>query len=325
MAAFRIYRHVIWPTSLPFSAMGLRRGYWQLQVDTGNYKRCVDQTCSCLVWRSFGLPWQTAHMDPPSTENHASRVYGRAFERDGYVVIRDAADAERCREMLRVARQHLSDQLAPVEFESTVGYPGGPRDSQADGGDTIRRLLHAAARDPIYMDWATSPVVSELVTSLLGEGALLSQSHHNCVMTKQPGYSSVTRWHQDNRYWHFDRDELVSAWLALDEERIMNGCLRVIPGSHNLELPTGCFDADLFLRTDLPLNKILIKKAKTIELNQGDLLLFHSRLFHAASRNRTDAVKYSVVFTYHGVSNAPIRRTRSASYPSISIDRAANR
>lgn len=244
----------------------------------------------------------------------------QAFDRDGYIVVRDAAGEECCRHLLDVAWHHLAHQLAPVEFESAVGYPGGPIDSAGEGGNTIRRLLHASARDPAFREWATSKVVSDLVTMLLGEPAMLSQSHHNCVMTKQPGYSSVTRWHQDNRYWHFDREHLVSAWLALDNERIDNGCLRVIPGSHALDLPSGRFDADLFLRTDLPVNKALIKQARTIELNRGDLLLFHSRLFHAASRNRTDRVKFSVVFTYHGESNAPIHRTRSDSYPSIRLD-----
>ncbi|MEM7366439.1 MAG: phytanoyl-CoA dioxygenase family protein [Pseudomonadota bacterium] len=264
-------------------------------------------------------------MELSTTQHNARSLDAHAFERDGYVVIRGAADVKRCDQMRLMAEHHLVQQLAPVEFESSVGYPGGPQSPGDEGGDTVRRLLHAVARDPVLLDWATSPVVSDLVTTLLGEDAMLSQSHHNCVMTKQPGYSSVTRWHQDNRYWHFDREHLVSAWLALGDEGIDNGCLRVIPGSHNLEMLSGRFDADLFLRTDLAENKSLIKQAQTIELNRGDLLLFHSRLFHAASRNRTDQVKYSVVFTYHGVSNTPIERTRSARFPSIALAPKATR
>jgi len=49
------------------------------------------------------------------------------------------------------------------------------------------------------------------------------------------------------------------------------------------------------------------------------MLFFHSKLFHAAGRNLTDTIKYSVVFTYHDVDNHPIASTRSARFPSIKI------
>jgi phytanoyl-CoA hydroxylase len=93
----------------------------------------------------------------------------------------------------------------------------------------------------------------------------------------------------------------------------------VIPGSHNLALEPGCFDAAMFLRPDLPDNKKLIQAAKRVELHRGDVLFFHSKLFHAAGRNLSDEVKYSLVFTYHQSVNKPIKDTRSAKFPGISL------
>ena len=147
----------------------------------------------------------------------------------------------------------------------------------------------------------------------------LSQCHHNCVMTKQPGYSSETLWHQDIRYWSFDRPELISVWLALGHETEANGALSVIPGSHRLELDRGRLDADLFLRRDVDENQELLGRAEIVQLNPGDVLFFHCRLFHAAGMNRTDEVKLSVVSTYHDSNNAPIPGTRSAQYPSVQL------
>ena len=138
-------------------------------------------------------------------------------------------------------------------------------------------------------------------------------------MTKHPGYSSATLWHQDNRYWSFDEQNLISVWIALADETPANGCLRVIPGSHVLDIEPGRFDAALFLRTDLEENKSLLQDAKPVELKRGDVLFFHSRLFHAAGRNLTDEVKLSVVFTYHESANRPIENTRSARFPSIRL------
>ena len=49
------------------------------------------------------------------------------------------------------------------------------------------------------------------------------------------------------------------------------------------------------------------------------MVFFHSRLFHAASRNTTEVVKTSVVFAYRGISNAPIAGSRSAAAGHIAL------
>ncbi len=242
-----------------------------------------------------------------------------AFERDGYIVVRNMVAEKRCGELRNIASDHLKQLIAPIEFEVDVSYPGAPLDANSPGADTSRRLLQTFARDEAFRLWALDPEVKRILSGLLqtDEDLSVSQCHHNCIMTKAPGFSSVTLWHQDNRYWAFDYENLVSVWLALGEEGKVNGCLRVIPGSHKLGLDSGRFDSAMFLRPDLAENKLLIQQGRTVELGPGDVLFFHSRLFHAAGRNLSDETKLSVVFTYHQTSNKPIRNTRSARFPSI--------
>ncbi|MCY3839269.1 MAG: phytanoyl-CoA dioxygenase family protein [Gammaproteobacteria bacterium] len=241
------------------------------------------------------------------------------YRRDGYVVLREFASAEQCNLLADLARRDLEPLVGPAEFEADVGYPGAPRSRNDAGGTTPRRLLHAYSRDAAFRQFATRSDLGAVLRQLLGNEPCLSQCHHNCVMTKHPGYSSATLWHQDVRYWSFDRPDLVSLWLALGTETAANGALMVIPGSHRLNLDRGRLDRDLFLRPDLPENNALIEQAMTLKLAVGDVLLFSSRLFHAAGRNDTDAVKLSLVFTYHAPDNRPIPGTRSAQYPSIRL------
>lgn len=242
------------------------------------------------------------------------------FQRDGYLVISGLLPDELAATMKSVANEHVKVQLAPIEYEVDVQYPGAPQNAASLGGETTRRLLHAYARHEAFRDWATAPEISGALSDLFsGKDILLSQCHHNCVMTKHPGFSSATLWHQDNRYWSFDEQNLISVWTALGDETKENGCLRVIPGSHNLSLEPGCFDAALFLRPDLAQNKKLIQKSVRVELQQGDVLFFHSKLFHAAGRNLTADVKYSLVYTYHLAANQPIEATRSARFPGIAL------
>ena len=249
----------------------------------------------------------------------AQHIKAASFQRDGFVVLRQFASPAEFAALAEETERDLRPLVEPAEFEADVGYPGAPPARSATGGQTPRRLLHAYARNDAFRRFATRPDLTSALCELLGDDVCLSQCHHNCVMTKHPGHSSATLWHQDVRYWSFDRPELVSAWLALGAENTANGALMVIPGSHRIELDRGRLDRDLFLRVALPENRALIDRATTLELGAGDLLLFSSRLFHAAGRNDTDAVKLSLVFTYHAADNRPIPGTRSAQYPPIAL------
>ncbi|MCY4452860.1 MAG: phytanoyl-CoA dioxygenase family protein [Immundisolibacterales bacterium] len=242
------------------------------------------------------------------------------FERDGYVVVRGLVDRPGVDGMREAVLRALDPLQGPAEFEADVGYPGSPPSRDAVGGNTPRRLLHAYSRGSIFRRWSTAPELASILRGVMREDRIeMSQSHHNCVMTKQPGFSSSTAWHQDIRYWSFDTPDLVSVWLALGSEREENGALRVIPGSHRLELDRGHFDRHLFLRPELEKNRELISTATLVELEAGDALLFHCRLFHAAGMNSSGEVKLSAVFTYHADGNRPIPGTRSDRYPSVPI------
>ena len=242
-----------------------------------------------------------------------------AFDRDGYLVVKGLVRAAACEDIRRSVEAALDPLLGPAEFEADVGYPGAPAGLEAAGGRTPRRLLLAASRFQQLRGWATGTGMRAQLGELLGGDPVFSQSHHNCVMTKYPGYSSATLWHQDIRYWSFDRPELVSVWLALGDETSTNGALKIIPGSHRLGLDRGRFDRDLFLRPDLPENKVLIRQARDLVMEAGDVLFFHCRAIHAAGKNRTDRVKLSCVFTYHEGGNRPIPGTRSDRYPGLPL------
>ena len=237
------------------------------------------------------------------------------FRRDGYVISRRLLDDELREEMLRITRDGLTRLIEPLEFEADLHYPGAPESRSANGGDTVRRLKQAHSRGYTFTEWLTRPALVSRLRQLLGPKVVMPLAHHNCIMTKQPQFSSETGWHQDIRYWSFERPELVSAWIALGREFPQNGCLKLIPGSHLLSLDHGRLDEALFFRPDLPENRALIDTAVYAELEPGDVLFFHCRTLHAADRNSTGEAKFSAVFTFRPIDNLPKPETRSASLP----------
>lgn len=249
-----------------------------------------------------------------------SDIEAEQFARDGYLIRRGLISAELVEQVIQRIDASLNPALAPVEFEADVHYPGAPSSRWAEGGQTPRRLLHAYGRDPLFRECASHKgIIDTLHVLMQNNELLLSQNHHNCVMTKHSGYSSLTSWHQDIRYWRFDRPELVSTWIALGTENVENGSLLVIPGSHKLNIEPGRFDAAQFLRTDLDQNADLLNTAIPVELEAGDVLFFHSRTLHAAGQNSSDRIKRSIVFTYHTSDNQPIPQTRSAVFEDIPV------
>ena len=241
------------------------------------------------------------------------------FDRDGFVIARGLVPQASCEAMKALALGHLEAELQPLEYEAQVKYPGSPASLEAPGGRTVRRLLQAYARDPLFREWATSAEVANRLRQLIGPKLALSQAHHNCVMTKNPAFSSATGWHQDIRYWSFQRSELISVWLALGPEHEENGCLWLVPGSHQMDLRREQYDDDRFFRTDNDENCAILEARVAAELDEGDVLFFHCRLLHAAGRNRTALTKFAAVFTYHAVENHPLPDTRSSSLPEVAL------
>ena len=241
------------------------------------------------------------------------------FTTNGYLILRGLADNDYCSAVIDLAEEALRAETAPIEYEADTRYPGAPISRDAVGGKTARRLLQAVSRSSLVANWANSESLAQALRQLLGAGPRLSQVHHNCIMTKQPRFSSLTGWHRDSRYWQFQRAELVSVWLALRDETVENGCLLVLPGSQRWTVTPDQLDSALFLRADSTQNQRLLAQAVAVPLQQGEVLLFHSNLFHAAGCNQTTQTKLSMVFTYRAADNPPVPGSRSASLEEIEI------
>ncbi len=242
-----------------------------------------------------------------------------ALREEGYVLVPRLVPEGPLKHLNEIARTQLHARADPLELEADLRYPGAPKSRDAAGGGTVRRLLDAYARDPVFAACAVTPAVREGMESYFGERVLMSRAHHNCLMTKHPQYGSMTGWHRDIRYWSFQREDLVSVWFALGEETVDNGGLWLVPGSHRMALDADRFDEAKFFRADHAANREIIRAAVSPRLAPGDALFFHCNTLHSAGKNMSEAVKFSLVFTYHGASNAPQAGTRSASKPEVEL------
>jgi phytanoyl-CoA hydroxylase len=241
------------------------------------------------------------------------------LRRDGFAVVPNFVPGDALKTLRGAALRELAARSPPLELEADLKYPGAPRSTDAAGGRTVRRLLDAYGRDPVFARWAVAPGVRDWMRAYFGEEVLMSRAHHNCMMTKHPRYGSMTGWHRDIRYWSFEREDLVSVWMALGEETSDNGALWFVPRSHVMRFGEERFDDAKFFRLDRPDNAEIVRSAVSPRLEPGDAVFFHCNVLHSAGQNRSDAVKLSLVYTYHGSSNAPKAGTRSASKAEVPL------
>lgn len=242
-----------------------------------------------------------------------------ALHEHGYVLVPQLVPERALSRLNETARAQLRERASPLELEADLRYPGAPKSRADAGGATVRRLLDAYERDALFAEWAVAGVVRDWMECYFQERVLMSRAHHNCLMTKHPEYGSQTRWHRDIRYWSFERESLVSVWFALGEERVDNGALWLVPGSHHMTFEADRFDQTKFFRADREDNRDIIRSAVSPRLAAGDALFFHCNTLHSAGKNLSDAVKFSLVYTYHGRSNHPRAGTRSASKPEVDL------
>jgi phytanoyl-CoA hydroxylase len=247
------------------------------------------------------------------------------FETKGYLVLRGFADAERCDTIRDIAEAHLRHRVPPIETEREyAGKSKEERERISDGEAqeresqlTVRRLRQVYHRDIVFREWMEDEAIRPILTQLLGEDPVITIAHHNSIMTKMPHSSTQTAWHQDIRYWRFERDDLVSVWLALGEENEENGVLEFIPGSHRMHFVPEQFDDKEYFIEESPLNEALVRSKEWTTLHKGDVVFFHSKLLHRANPNCSERPKISFVYTVHGISNHPLPGTRSSSFPEI--------
>lgn len=235
---------------------------------------------------------------------HLTQAQINQFHKDGFLILPQFAQTDMCDAIFALAQKHLQEKIEPIESEEE--YLKEDEDKK-----TVRRLRQVYDREPLFAQWMTHPEIYPILEQLLGEKPALLLAHHNSIMTKLPKVSSITSWHQDIRYWHYENDNLLSVWLSLDDEYLENGLLEFIPGSHKMHFSPDQFDAQSGFRSDLAKNQEIIKKRIHHKLFKGDVVLFHAKTLHYAHYNSSDKAKISFVYSVKGISNLPIKGSRS--------------
>ena len=209
-------------------------------------------------------------LDPRNHEQYWDR---------GWVVVEGVFEPPEVDGVIQRATAISENEVAELEGKYQL-------DQDAEGRIAPRKIDAPFTKDEGFRQFVMNERLCSLIAQLIGKPPLLIMDQ---IFMKPPHFGSAKPYHQDNAYFlcHPD-DDVITAWIALDDVDETNGCLRYIEGSHrgpileHRELPGE------------PHNKV--PPSELIDLNRealaivkrGGVVFHHSKTLHTSHRNRSD-------------------------------------
>jgi len=167
--------------------------------------------------------------------------------------------------------------------------------------------------DDIWAGASTHPRLVNAVRMLMREEIAF---FHGKVMLKEAKAGGAWEWHQDYGYWYGDGfafPRMMSAFVALDEATIENGCLQVLKGSHAL----GRLDHGK-IGNQMGTDSSRIEQVEPLfervhcTMKPGSVLFFHCNLLHTSAPNDSDFPRRSFIVCFNALANPQIGEYQGA-------------
>jgi ectoine hydroxylase-related dioxygenase (phytanoyl-CoA dioxygenase family) len=210
-----------------------------------------------------------------NAENYKDR-----FARDGFLVVPDLVSPDEV-ELLRRDTADLARGRYPSKFLK-------PLPETMSDDDVQRRLLciHQPHHlSPMMTGFIKHAGVVDVLTQIIGPDVKCMQS---MLFVKPPGFQGQA-WHQDEIYIPTRDRSLCGAWIALDDATVENGCLWVIPGSHQKGYLYPQRDHSNPEEFDVAAESYGFDEsaAVPVEVRAGSVVFFNGYLLHRSLKNRT--------------------------------------
>ena len=213
------------------------------------------------------------------------------FHAEGYLILDPCLEEEEL-EALRERVRGIAD--GDLDFpESSVEYePGATGRRMA----SLRKINHPSRHDSFFVDHARHPRILEAMVDLLGEDIKLFGDQ---LFMKPPGGIEKT-YHQDCPYFPVRPMEVITAWVALDEVTVENGCMYVVPGSHKLGAVDHSEPWMVGERKDMKIPDAAIdrERERPVTLRAGGCSFHHGLIQHRSGSNRTQSFRRGLATHY---------------------------
>ena len=198
------------------------------------------------------------------------------YDRDGCAIYHDVLDGE----LVAEASAHV-DWLAARH----------PDLRPENLGHTLMR------DDPFWVRLISDERLLDIAEEYLGPNLALFASHY---ISKPPEDGRPVLWHQDGSYWPLEPMEVVTLWLAVDDSTPENGCMRVVPGTQDMELHEmkRTTDAPNVLSSQMDPDLVEEEQAVDVVLKAGGVSVHHPNIVHGSNPNTSGKRRCGLTIRY---------------------------
>ena len=201
------------------------------------------------------------------------------YRDEGHVTVEDIFTEEQMRSAIDDAHAWGEQIIAKMDQAQRDWY----LEKRDANEPALRKLDNPVAHRDAYIQLAMSPTLIQWVERLIGPGVSVFFSQ---IFFKPPEGGGPKPVHQDNFYFGPDDNQgMVTAWIALDEATIENGCLYYgkqtnLGPVHEHIAPVG----EPF-NLQLPEEIASQHQMSPAPVNRGGVSFHHGNTFHQSSAN----------------------------------------
>ncbi len=234
------------------------------------------------------------------------------YHQQGYVMVRSMFSSAEIDLLRRAAKEDK------VLDEHSYGRQDGE-------GGVVHLALWNHPGEGIYGMIARCRSIVESCEKLLGGEVY---HYHSKMVMKEPRIGGAWTWHQDYGYWYQNGvlfPLLTSAFIAVDRATRENGCLQIIPRSHELGRIDHVLTGDQAGADRERVNEVLkVLPLVYAEMEPGDALFFHPNLLHRSDQNRSEIPRWSIICCYNAARNNPYKESHHPRYtPLVKVEDTA--
>ena len=180
----------------------------------------------------------------------------------------------------------------------TIGREGntaGDKNSAEAQNDAIRGAAFLVRFMPFFRDMARQSRLLACARGILGPRVKVFRDQ---ALFKPPGGQAKPP-HQDQSYFRVQPvDDLVTAWIALDDATLDNGCMCYVPGSHTHGVfPVGK-DPDRPVHHVPNTGDLDLPQAVPCPVSAGSVIFHHGCTLHHSAENRSENWRNAPILHY---------------------------